>query len=192
MDSSDRADLSTEKLLGEIRILWDRIRALEAANYALKFDHKTKALRGDLSADEIAGVYAHATKYHLSLTIMLVDLDDFKLAQDSRSHLWGDAVLAGTVADIHAHLRTYDLIFRYGAGDEFLIMMTGLSLELAHVVRARLEQVLAQRTVSADGYNGQVSATLGLAFASQAPFEDLIKQADQDLKERKREKKVGR
>ncbi len=181
-----------EDLHAQVKILWEWVRSLESEIERLHYDQKTGAIRGDLYLSETEKFFAYAKKFNSPIAVFLSDLDDFKIAQDSRSHSWGDAVLKETVKEIKKNLRVSDLVFRYGAGDEFLIVAMCDSHQHALQIRDRLEKGMAGKTISDGEFSGIVGMTVGMVFADKNFHSDLINQADADLYPRKQQKKVGR
>jgi diguanylate cyclase (GGDEF)-like protein len=104
--------------------------------------------------------------------LAFVDVDGLKATNDSLGHAAGDRLLREIVGRIRAHLRSYDLIVRYG-GDEFACLLTLSTSETAR----RFEMVRAELAEA-----GQGSITVGLAeLRPQDSVEDLIARADQAL-----------
>ena len=74
--------------------------------------------------------------------IAFMDLDHFKVVNDSYGHGIGDEVLAGAARCVTEHLRPYDKVFRYG-GDEFLMLLPGTDPEGAWHLVDRIRDALA-------------------------------------------------
>lgn len=185
--------LTTDQLQGEIGILWERIRKLEDENFALKYDRKSGALRGDLSHEEMQKIFDFASSIGIGMAVMVSDLDDFKKAQDSRSHIWGDEAITAAANHIRKCIRQTDFLFRSGsAGDEFTIILLGLLPENAYMVRDRIENSMTTVEITADGFTGNIGMTIGLATATEPPYNNLVSTAEYDLKMRKHAKKTGR
>jgi len=122
----------------------------------------------------------HALKADLALSILILDIDDFKQYNDRYGHMVGDQVLRGAARLMHACVRTRDIIGRYG-GEEFSIALPGTSAaDAAHIARRFLTQV-ADMPIPTDA--GDLSVRLSIGIASLQPgverLTELIKQADE-------------
>jgi diguanylate cyclase (GGDEF)-like protein len=117
-----------------------------------------------------------------SLSLALVDIDHFKLVNDTHGHQAGDLALKQVVDAIQASVRPRDEVFRYG-GDEFVILSGGLTPDDLSRYAERLRQVVAG--------SGEVSrpltASIGIASfpADAATFDELLRKADLRLYEAK-------
>jgi diguanylate cyclase (GGDEF)-like protein len=116
-------------------------------------------------------------------SLVFVDVDHLKTINDVHGHALGDAVLAGLVRHLDAHLRPHDKVFRYG-GDEFLLALPGADIPVAQSVVNRVCRSLAAdlRVTGIDGERLQVTASFGLALLD--PDVDVsvsIGRADQAL-----------
>jgi diguanylate cyclase (GGDEF)-like protein len=114
--------------------------------------------------------------------LLFIDLDNFKLVNDSHGHATGDKVLAILAKRWQKSLRGGDLLVRYG-GDEFVVLLGGISSENeARPVMDRLLSVAAQ-PIDVDGLMLTVSATIGLALADEVTvsLEELLTTADQAM-----------
>lgn len=82
--------------------------------------------------------------------VLMLDINDFKLFNDSYGHLAGDAILSQVAATLSAVCRQGDLAGRYG-GDEFALVLPGAMPEVAERIAARLAQAARDRPFIAPG-----------------------------------------
>ena len=127
-----------------------------------------------------AEVYRSA-RFGYEFSILFLDLDHFKLVNDTHGHLVGSRLLAEIGYAIKSHLRLIDYAFRYG-GDEFVVLLPQTSKEAALVVARRLRDVFRQEYwLKGDGLNLNVRASMGVAtFPEDAKSaHEIIRQADE-------------
>jgi diguanylate cyclase (GGDEF)-like protein len=113
------------------------------------------------------------------VAVLLVDLDDFKVVNDSLGHGAGDRLLSGVAERLSRVLRPGDVIARFG-GDEFTVLLPGIATEAyALQVARRLADALREPLVL-DGERRYVTASIGVSFS--APGEEdphaLLRDAD--------------
>jgi diguanylate cyclase (GGDEF)-like protein len=122
---------------------------------------------------------ARHQRYGTRLTLTLVDLDGFKAINDTHGHQTGDRVLQQVAEQLSA-VRGADSAFRLG-GDEFAILLPETGAEEARLVARRLARRIREET-----YPTELSASWGVAEATDAGADRLIADADAELYERKR------
>jgi diguanylate cyclase (GGDEF)-like protein len=113
------------------------------------------------------------------VAVLLVDLDDFKVVNDSLGHGAGDRLLSGVAERLCRVLRPGDVIARFG-GDEFTVLLPGIANEAyALQVARRLADALRDPLVL-DGERRYVTASIGVSFSG--PGDDdpqaLLRDAD--------------
>lgn len=159
-------------------------RVLSASGRAVySIDDVTGAYRREPGLVALERETAKAKRTRQSLTLAFVDVDGLKEANDSLGHAAGDQLLRNVVDSIRAHLRSYDLIIRFG-GDEFLC---ALDVAMPEAVE-RFKR--AQAALSA---NHQASIAIGHAeLEPDDSLEDLIARADESMyKERQKRGSAG-
>ena len=123
-------------------------------------------------------------RYKRQLSLVMIDIDDFKNYNDQFGHLIGDMVLKKIAAAFRNATRECDILCRYG-GEEFAIILPETSKEEAVIVCERIRKsVETTEMVDEQGTQvGTVRITLGLAsFPSDADNkDDLIDNADRAL-----------
>jgi diguanylate cyclase (GGDEF)-like protein len=116
----------------------------------------------------------------------LLDLDHFKRVNDTHGHLAGDAVLRSAAGVICQHLRTGDLVGRYG-GEELVICLPGADAEQAMAVAERIRTSLRATRIWHEGQALHITASFGIAPLQ--PGESMaswLSRADAALYESKR------
>ncbi|OZB05002.1 MAG: hypothetical protein B7X54_06605 [Idiomarina sp. 34-48-12] len=125
-------------------------------------------------------------RYHRAASLIMLDLDHFKLLNDKHGHLFGDQMLKQLAARLKANLRINDQLFRVG-GEEFLAVMPETDLEEAVKVAEKLR--LAVENTPFDGKDAQAHLTVSLGVAqlrAEQTWAEWINTADTALLEAKR------
>lgn len=115
-----------------------------------------------------------------SVACVMVDLDHFKSINDTWGHHAGDQVLVAASAALMDSTRQYDEVGRYG-GEEFAILMPGLTLAEATTAAERIRERIAATRVQVDGQSISITASLGVScFPANdvGSLNDLLKAAD--------------
>jgi diguanylate cyclase (GGDEF)-like protein len=135
--------------------------------------------------------YERAQRFGQPVSLILLDIDDFKLINDSRGHLAGDAVLHSVAATLAEVIREIDLAARYG-GEEFAVLLPQTGPEGAANLAERLRSEIAARSIrfGTEEITG-VTASFGVAAGPvhEQTQIDLIASADAALYQAKREGK---
>jgi two-component system cell cycle response regulator len=119
-----------------------------------------------------------------SLSLIMVDLDDFKKVNDNYGHLVGDEVLKGVAKCFSSILRKYDFIGRYG-GEEFVICLPGVKIkqagEIAERLRIGMKELIVNKETEPLKLN--VTASFGVSTLGEDAFNvhTLTKKADEAL-----------
>jgi two-component system cell cycle response regulator len=113
--------------------------------------------------------------------VLLLDVDHFKVVNDTHGHAFGDGALREVAERVRVHLRSADVVARYG-GEEFLVVMTGAMAEDGHLVAERLRQAVSSRPMMVDGVSFPVTVSVGVAAGmAGSSGDDLISAADSAL-----------
>lgn len=123
-------------------------------------------------------------RYHRPLTLLMIDIDDFKKTNDRHGHLIGDLVLIKIAALLTAEIRGFDFVARYG-GDEFTVILPEVSEKEALAVGQRIMKSIGQYEFKSPENEdiGKLSITIGIASFPKdaAAREELISRADQAM-----------
>jgi diguanylate cyclase (GGDEF)-like protein len=131
---------------------------------------------------------SRAQREGTSVGVILMDLDHFKLINDTHGHPMGDMVLREAVYRLQRELRSHDLLGRYG-GEEFLIVLPGCPIAETVTVAERLRQRLASEPIKLSEGQILVTGSFGVASstADSENVEALIQTADASLYRAKHE-----
>ena len=120
------------------------------------------------------------------VSVLMVDVDNFKEVNDRFGHQVGDMVLSGIARAVKDALREADLVFRYG-GEEFIVILPGTSLEGALKAAENLRRKVEQSSFEANGREIKLTVSVGVAEGRKGErVEELIERADRGLYEAKR------
>lgn len=122
-----------------------------------------------------------ADRYQQPLSLLVIDIDHFKLINDNYGHSSGDEVLKELAKAICSIARQTDLTFRYG-GEEFVVLLNKTSAEGAAVIAERIRQRIAKLKLETHGELIRVTASIGLS--TRLPNEtgdELFQRADAAL-----------
>jgi two-component system, cell cycle response regulator len=124
---------------------------------------------------------ARGKRYGQRLSVLLIDVDHFKLINDRFGHAAGDQVLASVGRLLAAAVRTTDLAARWG-GEEFVVALTSTDLEGGRLVAERTRQAIESMQIETDGTRIPVTASVGLAsLQSEDSVEALMDRADRAM-----------
>jgi diguanylate cyclase len=195
-DYTSLFDLFFETLLGFgtlIVVMEREHRELELANEQLRaarekleamarVDPLTASLNRHAFYSMVEG---HRTTEGAAGCVAIVDLDALKPVNDTFGHAAGDAALRAVARAIRQLVRADDLVFRWG-GDEFLVVLFGVSEEEARRRLDGLTAMLAAVPVPGSAEPLAVTASIGVsAFAAVAGLEKALEAADERMYRRK-------
>jgi len=126
--------------------------------------------------------YAKAQRHDKKLSLIMLDLDYFKLLNDNYGHQCGDMVLIEVSALISSLLRVEDIFGRYG-GEEFAIILPETALKGAMELAQRICNSIATKSLTYKTHDIKVTVSLGVAqlSAEESNYEALITQSDSAL-----------
>ena len=144
---------------------------------------REQKLKEELYRDPLTGAYNR--RYYEEVVrkiigpagVALLDVDDFKICNDTYGHHAGDLALEAAANAIQSCIRSSDLLIRYG-GDEFLLVLPGIPSD---ILQGKLEQICtAAQMASVPGYpHFRVSLSIGGTMqAITDPMENAVRRAD--------------
>ena len=188
----DRRDLSVVRMFAApaaLAVARDGLmQTLEAVSRAAVVDPVTGLFNRRHLETVLSTEVERARRQQQPLSLLMIDVDDFKRINDTFGHLEGDRLLATIAEALRGTVRTFDLCARYG-GEEFAIIMPGASLKTAAEVGDRIRRRVDNRSTQAR-LPVTVSVGAALLLPGDAP-EDLVAAADRALLAAKRAGKNG-
>lgn len=121
------------------------------------------------------------------LAVLMIDVDHFKLVNDSHGHAVGDEVLCQVAERMTLNIRTVDMLARFG-GEEFVALMPDTPIELAETVAERLRAAVADTPfeTAVGPLSGTISVGVAEALGPAETVDSLLKRADDALYAAKR------
>ncbi|MBM3329546.1 MAG: GGDEF domain-containing protein [Calditrichaeota bacterium] len=139
--------------------------------------------------DQLGREWKRARRYSNALTLLMLDIDHFKIYNDTHGHLQGDRVLAGVAKLIRAAVREVDLVCRYG-GEEFAVILPETTVDQGLVVAEKVRTSIAGTPFRLTVRQAPEYITVSIGVADnvnevETPA-DLINRADMALYDAKR------
>ncbi|HJZ79939.1 MAG TPA: diguanylate cyclase [Pyrinomonadaceae bacterium] len=107
---------------------------------------------------------ARARRTNKPFQLIMLDLDDFKLVNDTFGHKLGDRMLREVAARVHAQFREYDFLARY-AGDEFVAIVPDVAADHVEELRERIERTVADFSIEIRSQGrARVGISVGIAL----------------------------
>ncbi len=129
---------------------------------------------------QLKSMISHAAARGKPLSLMILDLDHFKLVNDTYGHDVGDEILRGFAARIKRVLRADDLVCRLG-GEEFIVVLPDASIERAEVVAERIRNAIDHAEFPIERGARSIPITVSIGIADRGRDDDptgLFKRAD--------------
>lgn len=139
------------------------------------------SLRALMTRDSLTGLYNHTTTNELnnqalnqaireqtSLALVMLDLDKFKLVNDTYGHMAGDQVLIALARLLKSRLRSTDVIGRFG-GEEFVVLLNKVNVNEAQDLVDDLRQTFSQIVFTAGKHNFNVTFSAGISMYPKYP-----------------------
>jgi diguanylate cyclase (GGDEF)-like protein len=135
---------------------------------------------------------SRADRYATPLSLLMVDVDSFKLVNDTYGHVVGNKVLTQIGKALQKSVRNTDFVFRCG-GDEFGIVLPATTIEGAlHAAEKILQKIEHADILAGLGYSGTVTVSIGVSeYRRGSHYESMVAEADQALYASKRFSKGG-
>lgn len=185
LDNFEREDAFDQEALtlaqgfaSQVAVLFQRKQLEAEVEYLALHDSITGLPNRRLFMDRLDQAIFHASRVQRHLAVMFVDLDNFKYANDSYGHGFGDQLLVEASQRLLSCVRLGDTVARQG-GDEFLVLLTDLVepqdvVQIAERMRGRLSEPF-----QFEGVEFVLSASIGIVSSAEGQTaEELLQNAD--------------
>lgn len=151
------------------------VSALLLATLGWLFGGYIRSLRRLAERDELTGVsnrrpfetvlqleWERATRYKRPLSLLFIDVDDFRAVNKLYGHLMGDEALKAVTRLIRQNIRKTDTVARWG-GEEFVVLLPETDVESAILLAERIRGVIAQHIIRDSDWAIQVTISTGVS-----------------------------
>lgn len=134
-----------------------------------------------LALDEYIGILESQPESLAQTCVIVVDIDNFKFVNDQYGHIVGDQVIVMIADQLKQHVRSSDLIVRYG-GDEFLVVIENIQMDVAKAIAESIRLGISKKRIVISNMDEaiQVSVSIGVAIGAGSWLE-LLEKADQSM-----------
>ncbi len=178
-DYLESSKIEQPGLIRAVRFAIERKRTERHLHALLNYDHLTELPNRELLFDRLTQAIATAARQQTQVGFLMLDLDRFKLVNDTLGHAFGDKLLRLVAERLRASVRESDTVARLG-GDEFVVILCGIGgAEAAAKLATKIIETLS-RPLAIDGHEVFVTASIGISMfpADGIDKDDLITNAD--------------
>ena len=128
--------------------------------------------------EELAKLLLLKERNKSQLSLVFIDIDNFKYVNDTKGHDVGDKVLISLAKTLNSNVRKSDFVARWG-GEEFIILLIDSDINQAQIIAEQLRSQVAQSNQLAQYAQQQVTISLGVTSANEKDNADtILKRAD--------------
>jgi len=171
-------DPNVRGIIGNYRDITERKHLEAQLAHQATHDSLTGLANRALFRDRLEHALARARRHGEPVSILFMDLDDFKTVNDSLGHWAGDELLVGVANRLRGCMRESDLAARFG-GDEFAVLFEDTDGTRAEAAAKRILSTLAH-PINVQGQAMRAQASIGLAVVDDGSCdpEELLRRAD--------------
>jgi len=147
-------------------------------------DHLTGVFNRRILDELLGKEMEKAIRHGLPLSVIMLDIDNFKDYNDKYGHLQGDVALRTVTKTIQRLTRKEDFVARYG-GEEFIIVLPNTTLNTAQKIADRIREKIANtkvksvsKTVEKEKGFDKVTVSMGVAKLTEQGMQHMLNQAD--------------
>ncbi|NOX35877.1 MAG: GGDEF domain-containing protein [Deltaproteobacteria bacterium] len=179
-----------EQLALKVSLCLSNVTAHEQLKFLAFHDPLTGLLNRGVMGRVLEREFQRSKRYHIDLSIIFLDLDDFKSINDNFGHDNGDMALCHTANCLNSLKRDSDIVARF-AGDEFVVILPSTNKAQAKSYINRVQHKLANQPLAANNTSFYVKLSYGLSSVFENNMDSsaiLLKAADKRLYQAKKNK----
>ena len=116
--------------------------------------------------------FSRSVRTGASISLIMIDIDHFKIVNDTYGHLVGDKIIISITKTINGAIREGDLLVRYG-GEEFLCVLPGANQHDTELVAERIRIMVSDSTLKCGDQEVKVTVSLGIATYPSKDISDI-------------------
>ncbi|MDD3807602.1 MAG: GGDEF domain-containing protein [Candidatus Marinimicrobia bacterium] len=168
-------------------LAYHRLTTLDMLNHYATVDGLTGVFNHRAFKEKLFEEVYRARRYDQPLTLLMMDLDNFKKINDTYGHLYGDYILRIVADIIKNNVRMVDIVARYG-GEEFTVILANAEKEAVKGTAERIRQKISEYPFEQDGIRETITVSIGMASFPEDSKDgiSLIQAADNAMYKAKR------
>ena len=179
-----------QQLSQQVKDKTKQLKSLNKQLYSLaQKDGLTKLLNRSGFDDLAKTTFRSCVRNHIPLSMVLIDIDNFKRINDTHGHPVGDKCIISIAKTLNQFCkRNTDLLGRYG-GEEFIVLLSGGNIEEHHEITKQIHRAVQKTQISSDNITVKMTISIGISSLSNnfgMTFEGLVKSSDEQLYKSKR------
>ncbi|WP_232428936.1 sensor domain-containing diguanylate cyclase [Aromatoleum toluclasticum] len=166
----------------QVAIAIDRAQMKVELLRAARYDELTGLPNRRLFKDRVNSAVARCVRNRRSMSVLYIDVDDFKQVNDAFGHATGDQLLKEVARRLQLCVRGADTVARFG-GDEFVVLLEGVETQGdAQLVAVKIRDAMSP-PLDIDGHSLRIPLSIGLALYPEhgQELEQLLKHADEAM-----------
>lgn len=174
---------SFSELLARVRVGSRVVQYQQHLEYQTHIDPLTGLFNRRAFENKLDEEFERAKRYHHQLSLLILDIDNFKLINDTYGHHGGDAALIKISETLREKTRQSDFPSRYG-GEEFVLVLPETGQDSALQVAAKVHDAIRSCTFGTSDQPFRLTVSIGLSSTSNrsyAEWSQMLKDADQAL-----------
>ncbi len=161
-NSRSKKALTLDYLVRQVQHRYDALVKLDHTQSLVYIDDLTGLFNYRFLENTLKNEIKRAQRYHMSFSLLFIDLDNFKQINDRYGHLNGSYTLKKTADLLKESLREVDVVIRYG-GDEYVVLLLGTTSGSAHIAAERIRKKIQTHDFVFGQDKVKITASIGIS-----------------------------
>jgi len=174
---------SFSELLARVRVGSRVVQYQQHLKYQTQIDPLTGLFNRRAFEKKIQEEFDRSLRYHNPFSLLILDVDNFKMINDTYGHHGGDAVLKKISETLHDNTRKSDFTCRYG-GEEFVLILPETDIDNAAQVAGKIHEAIRTHTFGTSTHPFKLTVSIGVSSTSSQFYSDwrlMLNDADKAL-----------